>query len=134
MKINTKIRYSLRILATLAERDDVMNTSELGKKMLISPKYLRKLAGPLEKHGLIKSIQGIYGGYLLNKKPELITLVNIFEAFGEKVDITGCTGDENCPLNEDCLTRPLWEHLRKIIQDEFHKITIKRLADQDFGL
>jgi len=120
------------MLVLLAEKDGVMNTAELGEKMLVSPKYLRKLAGPLEKHGLIKSIQGIYGGYLLDEKPESITLVNIFEAFGEKVDITGCTGDENCPLNQDCLTRPLWEHLRKVIKDEFHKITIKRLADQQF--
>jgi len=120
------------MLVFLAGRDDVVNTAELGEKMLVSPKYLRKLAGPLEKHGLIKSIQGIYGGYLLNKKPESITLVNIFEAFGEKIDITGCTGDESCPLNKDCLTRPLWEHLRKIIRDEFHEITIKRLAEQDF--
>lgn len=120
------------MLVLLAEKDGVMNTAELGEKMLVSPKYLRKLAGPLEKHGLIKSIQGIYGGYLLDENPETITLVNIFEAFGEKVDITGCTGDENCPLNQDCLTRPLWEHLREVIKDEFHKITIKRLADQEF--
>jgi Rrf2 family iron-sulfur cluster assembly transcriptional regulator len=120
------------MLVILAEKNNVMNTTELGEKMLVSPKYLRKLAGPLEKHGLIKSMQGVYGGYLLDKKPEAINLVNIFEAFGEKIDITGCTGDENCPLNKDCLTRPLWEHLQKIVQDELHKITIKRLAQQDF--
>ncbi|MCK5058122.1 MAG: Rrf2 family transcriptional regulator [Candidatus Aminicenantes bacterium] len=132
MKINTKIRYSLRMLVILAEKNNVMNTTELGEKMLVSPKYLRKLAGPLEKRGLIKSMQGVYGGYFLDKKPEAINLVNIFEAFGEKIDITGCTGDENCPLNKDCLTRPLWEHLQKIVRDELHKITIKRLAQQDF--
>ncbi len=120
------------MLVILAEKNNVMNTTELGEKMLVSPKYLRKLAGPLEKRGLIKSMQGVYGGYFLDKKPEAINLVNIFEAFGEKIDITGCTGDENCPLNKDCLTRPLWEHLQKIVRDELHKITIKRLAQQDF--
>jgi len=62
MKINTKIRYGLRMLVILAERGTLINTCELGETMLVSPKYLRKLAGPLEKHNLIRSIQGIYGG------------------------------------------------------------------------
>lgn len=119
------------MLVMLAERGEVMNTAELGEKMQVSPKYLRKLAGPLDKAGLISSIQGIYGGYLLDKKADEITLANIFEAFGEKIDITGCSGDENCPLNEECLTRPLWEHLRNIVQVEFHKITIKKLLNKD---
>lgn len=119
------------MMATLAEKNDVMNTAELGEKMLVSPKYLRKLAGPLEKYGLIKSIQGIYGGYLLAKEPEKISLVDVFEAFGEKVDITGCSANEDCPLNEECLTRPLWDHLKKVVSDEFHKINIKRLVDKD---
>jgi Rrf2 family protein len=118
------------MLTTLAEENKVVNTADLGEKMQVSPKYLRKLAGPLEKQGLIKSIQGIYGGYLLAKEAEKINLVDIFEAFEEKVDITGCSANENCPLNGDCLTRPLWEHLRKIIDDEFHKINIKMLVDK----
>ncbi len=58
MKINSKIRYGLRMMVILAEAGGLINTSELGKKMLVSPKYLRKLAGPLEKHQLIKSVQG----------------------------------------------------------------------------
>jgi Rrf2 family iron-sulfur cluster assembly transcriptional regulator len=121
------------MLVALAEKGEMMNTIELGEKMMVSPKYLRKLAGSLEKHGLIKSIQGIYGGYVLDKQPDEIALIDIFAAFGEKVDITGCTGDENCPLNEKCLTRPLWKHLQKIIQHEFYKITIKKIVQQDFG-
>lgn len=121
------------MLVSLAEKNEVMNTAELGDKMKVSPKYLRKLAGPLEKYGLIKSVQGIYGGYLLNRKAEEIRLVDIFLAFGEKVDITGCTGDENCPLNEECLTRPLWEHLKNVVHDEFHRITIKKLVNKNLS-
>ncbi len=132
MKINTKIRYGLRMLVMLAEAKEVVNTAELGKQMMVSPKYLRKLAGPLEKSTLIKSVQGIYGGYALNKKAEEITLALIFNAFDESINITGCTSSEGCPLNEECLTQPVWRHLESLISKEFHKITIGSILTNKF--
>lgn len=133
MKINTKIRYGLRMLLALAEKNEVVNTAELGKKMLVSPKYLRKLAGPLERHQLIRSVQGIYGGYILNKKTEDVSIATIFEAFDESIKLSGCTGDESCPLNEECLARSVWTHLQNLIQKEFFRITLKEILENDFG-
>ena len=100
--------------------------------MLVSPKYLRKLAGPLERSDLIKSVQGIYGGYALNKKPDEITLATIFDAFEENINITGCTSKDGCPLNEDCLTRPVWSHLEKLISSEFRNISIQLILNQKY--
>jgi Rrf2 family protein len=120
------------MMVILAEAGGLINTSELGKKMLVSPKYLRKLAGPMEKHQLIKSVQGVYGGYMLNKKPEEITLASIFDAFEESINITGCVSKRGCPLNEECLTRPVWEHLEKVVSNEFHKITIASVLNNKF--
>jgi Rrf2 family protein len=129
MKINTKIRYGLRMLVLLAEAKQVVNTAELGEKMKVSPKYLRKLAGPLERHHLIRSVQGIYGGYTINGDPKEITLAKIFEAFDENINITGCTSKEGCPLNEECLTRPVWSHLESLVSQEFHNITIHKIVE-----
>jgi len=113
----------------LAGTKQVVNTAELGEKMMVSPKYLRKLAGPLERYHLIRSVQGIYGGYTLGKDPGEITLAMIFEAFAENINITGCTSKEGCPLNEECLTRPVWEHLENLISREFHNITIEKIVE-----
>lgn len=112
----------------LAEAKQVVNTAELGKKMKVSPKYLRKLAGPLERHHLIRSVQGIYGGYTLDGDPREINLAMIFEAFDENINITGCTSKEGCPLNEECLTRPVWSHLENLVSQEFHSITINKIV------
>ena len=120
------------MLVLLAERKKIVNTAALGKKMLVSPKYLRKLAGALEKHQLIRSVQGIYGGYVLNKKPEDITIAAVFEAFEENINLSGCLGNKGCPLNEECLTRPVWKHLEKLIQKEFYKISIKEIQEDKF--
>lgn len=122
------------MLVILAESQGVVNTSELGKRMLVSPKYLRKLAGPMEKHELIKSVQGIYGGYVLNKDPEEIRLTTIFETFGESINITGCISTKGCPLNNECQSRPVWEYLEKVIGREFHKITIAAILKEKFDI
>jgi Rrf2 family protein len=120
------------MLVLLAEARKVVNTAELGKKMQVSPKYLRKLAGPLERHQLIRSVQGIYGGYAINKEPDQITLANIFDAFEENINITGCSSSEGCPLNEECLTRPVWSHLEQLISNEFHNITIQLILSHQY--
>lgn len=134
MKINTKIRYGLRMLVMLGAKQEVINTGDLGEQMKVSPKYLRKLAGPLERSGLIQSVQGIYGGYRLNKDPGDISISDIFDAFEEKISISGCLGGKSCPLNEECLTRPIWLHLENLIQNEFYRITVKDILENKFDI
>lgn len=124
MKINTKIRYGLRMLIAIAQSGQLMNTTELGSKMLVSPKYLRKLAGPLEKAGLIKSVQGIYGGYLLAREPEKITLQALMDAFNERLPLTDCLLGKKCSLKDSCLAIQVWEMLEKTLQTHFLPISL----------
>lgn len=134
MKINTKIRYGLRMLVNLAKREEVVSTADLGEEMKVSPKYLRKLAGPLEKGSLIESVQGIYGGYKLAQKPEEITIASIFNAFNETIKIATCINEEGCPLDAECLTRPLWVHLQETIEREFYRINLKNILENDLKI
>ncbi len=124
MKINTKIRYGLRMLIAIAQEGKLVNTTELGEIMHVSPKYLRKLAGPLEKGGLIQSVQGIYGGYRLAKDPEEITLLALMDAFGEKVSLANCLLGKKCELKDSCLARQVWEMLEKTMQKHFLPISL----------
>lgn len=124
MKINTKIRYGLRMLIAIAQGGGLVNTTMLGEIMHVSPKYLRKLAGPLEKGGLIQSVQGIYGGYRLAKDPEAITLQGLMDAFGEKVSLANCLLGKPCELRESCLARQVWEMLEATMQKHFLPITL----------
>ena len=132
MKINTKIRYGLRMLVILAKDSTVINTEHLGDIMIVSPKYLRKLAGPLERADLIKSVQGKYGGYKLNKDPENILISDIFDAFDESQKISGCTKESGCVLASDCITSNLWKYFEELISKEFFKISLKSIVDGDF--
>ena len=133
MRVNTKIRYGLRMLVQLARTQDVVNTAELGKQMEVSPKYLRKLAGPLEKSGLIRSVQGIHGGYILNQRASEISIQNIFTAFDENIELSSCMKMVDCSLFEDCSVRPVWEYLQGMIEREFLNITVDQILNGSFS-
>ena len=129
MKVNTRIRYGLRMLVAIAQEKSHINTTNLGARMQVSPKYLRKLAGPLEKAGIIKSVQGVYGGYSLNQGPEKITIGTIMSALGERLTITSCLNEKDCPLLDGCLTRPVWVALETTLKKKFMTITLKDILE-----
>jgi Rrf2 family protein len=129
MKINTKIRYGLRMVIAIAQANKLVNTTELGSGMHVSPKYLRKLAGPLEKAGLIKSTQGIYGGYELSKNPVDINIRMILDAYGEQLSWTDCVLGKKCDLRDSCQAKQVWEMLEKTLQMHFLPITIRDILD-----
>lgn len=129
MKINTKIRYGLRMVIAIAQANKLVNTTELGDGMHVSPKYLRKLAGPLEKAGLIKSTQGIYGGYELGRNPAEITIRSILDAYGEQLSWTDCVLGKKCDLRDSCLAKQVWEMLEKTLQMHFLPISIRDILD-----
>jgi Rrf2 family protein len=129
MKINTKIRYGLRMLLMIAQKNRVCNTMELGAEMKVSPKYLRKLAGALEKAQLIGSVQGIYGGYKLAKPAAEITVSMIMEAFGERIEISDCLLGLPCELQHTCKVKPFWQELETRINDYFKDVSLLDLED-----
>ncbi len=130
MKFNTKIRYGLRMLIAIAQNGQLVNTTELGKTMRVSPKYLRKLAGPLEKAGLIQSLQGIYGGYQLARPPEDITLQSLMDAFDERVSLSDCLLGKQCELKDTCLASQVWEMLEKTLQEQFLPISLRDILQK----
>ena len=121
------------MLVCLALAKGIFNTVKLGKEIDVSPKYLRKLAGPLEKAGLIKSIQGVHGGYLIDQDPADIKLKMIFEAFDEDTTLSRCFVIEKCSLFDECLVRPLWTYLESKLDREFVNISIEDILTKKFN-
>jgi Rrf2 family protein len=138
MKIPTMLRYGVRMVVTLAQKGEVMSTSEIAKEMGVSPLYLRQLAPVLEKSGIIQSFRGVKGGYILKAKPEEITIAEIVQAFNEDFSLLDCIKSENsCPRSPDCTTRFLWKELSDTLRHSLQSITlgglIERGAKKDTG-
>ena len=76
MIFSTRSTYGLRAIINLAKQQKFGNVSlsVIAKQENISLKYLEKLFASLKKAGLVKSVKGATGGYLLAKDSKKITV------------------------------------------------------------
>ncbi|SFE26013.1 transcriptional regulator, BadM/Rrf2 family [Paenibacillus catalpae] len=131
MKISTKGRYGLTIMMELAGKFGEGPTSlkSIAERNQLSEHYLEQLVAPLRNAGLVKSIRGAYGGYILSKEPETITagdVIRILEGPISPVDFT----EEDDPAKRD-----LWLRIRDSIASVLDSTTLADLVNyQDAGV
>lgn len=123
MKISTKGRYGLTIMMELSAKFGEGPTSlkSIAERNQLSEHYLEQLIAPLRNAGLVKSIRGAYGGYILSKEPHTITsgdVIRILEGPISPVDFT----EEDDPAK-----RNLWLRIRDSIADVLDSTTLADL-------
>jgi Rrf2 family transcriptional regulator, cysteine metabolism repressor len=123
LKISTKGRYGLTIMMELARKYGEGPTSlkSIAEKHQLSEHYLEQLIAPLRNGGLVKSIRGAYGGYILSKLPEDITsgdVIRVLEGPISPVDFT----EEDDPAKRD-----LWVRIRDVIAEVLDSSTLSDL-------
>jgi Rrf2 family cysteine metabolism transcriptional repressor len=123
LKISTKGRYGLTIMMELARRYGEGPTSlkSIAEKNQLSEHYLEQLIAPLRNGGLVKSIRGAYGGYILSKFPSDITsgdVIRVLEGPISPVDFT----EEDDPAKRD-----LWVRIRDSIAEVLDSSTLSDL-------
>lgn len=82
MNLSKKSRYGITALIDLAvyARNQCVQLSSIAERNKISVKYLEQIFSGLRRSGLVKSIKGPQGGYLLAKSPESITVADVIYA------------------------------------------------------
>lgn len=123
MKISTKGRYGLTIMMELANRFGEGPTSlkSIAEKHQLSEHYLEQLIAPLRNAGLVKSVRGAYGGYILSRAAEEITagdIIRVLEGPISPVDFT----EEDDPAKRD-----LWIRIRDSIAGVLDTTTLSQL-------
>jgi Rrf2 family protein len=129
MMVSTKGRYALRIMSYLAEHRDEgpVSLKDIADVEGVGLKYLEIIVASLNKGGLLDSVRGKNGGYMLNKSPEEYTLSEILNLAEGSIAPVACVGaDENCELAESCKTYRVWKELDDVIEAF---LSSKTLAD-----
>jgi len=104
---------------------------ELAANQDLSEKYLEQIMAPLKAAGLVKSVRGPGGGYVLGQPPSSIHLSDIYRVFEGSAAPVDCVDDpESCPLYDNCPTRPFWGELKEAIEDTLGRTTLQDLLDR----
>lgn len=132
MKLSTKGRYAVTAMMDLAihEKYGPVTLADISACQGISLSYLEQIFARLRRNGLISGTRGPRGGYRLARPAEQITVADIIGAVNEKMDVTRCSGKENCHDGDRCLTHELWFDLSARIHDFLDSITLAQFAER----
>ena len=135
MKLSTTGRYGLRAMIDLADYSEEMPQSIacIAARQSISDSYLEQLMAKLKKAGLITSIRGAQGGYVLAKPSKEISVGDILRALEDlsPVNCVGLKGEQACGGSDTCVTRNVWKRIDDSIQHAVDSIFLSELVEDN---
>jgi Rrf2 family cysteine metabolism transcriptional repressor len=131
LKLSTKGRYGLRAMIDLAQAEpgEPVLMAEIARRQGLSRKYLHSLLVALKNAGLVRSVRGARGGYVLARSPGSIRAREVFEALEGKLAINHCVEKPSlCPRYRSCEARKLWKAVNQAIFDVMEGVSLRELA------
>ena len=121
MKLGAKARYAVMAMVDLARHSGgaPVCLADIAERQEISLPYLEQLFAKLRRNGLVKSVRGPGGGYLLAHNREEVRIADVIAAVDEPIHAVRCTpgGASGCRIDRSrCLTHDLWEELSNQIR------------------
>lgn len=127
MKISTKGRYGLTIMIDLGKHygEGPLPLRKIAAQNDLSEAYLEQLVGPLRNSGLVKSVRGAYGGYMLTRHPKEISAGDVIRVLEGPIQPVEGIEDEKQPQRE------LWVRIRDAVKNVLDTTTIEDLANAE---
>lgn len=135
MKLSTKGRYAVMAMVDLAShsRGKPVALADVASRQEISLSYLEQLFSKLRRGGVVKSVRGPGGGYLLARSEAETRVADIILAVDEPIQATRCTPGQpsGCHSNKSrCLTHDLWEELGNQIYLYLNSVSLADVVDK----
>ena len=134
MKISTKGRYAMRMLADLAvhQEEGFISLKDIAERQNISKKYLEQIVPMLNKAGILRTNRGNRGGYNLASKPEELTVGDVLRATEGSLAPVACLDYDpiECPRADECDTLFVWQGLFRTVNEYLDGITLRDIIDR----
>lgn len=133
MKLSTKGRYGLRAIIDLARysENSPVSINSIAARQGISERYLEQLVALLKKGGLVKSIRGASGGYVLAKDMEDISVGDVLRSLEGSLEPVKCAAfdsEDGCMASGGCVTKYVWQKINDSITKTVDEISLKELV------
>jgi len=130
LRLSRKGQYGVRAMFEIArgQGNKPVPIREIAERQAVSVAYLEQILNKLKNGGLIRSIKGPGGGYVLSKKPDDVSISAILNELEGPVAITSCLDpEEGCVRVDGCVTYMLWKSLGEKIDAFLRTVTLKDL-------
>lgn len=132
MKISTKGRYGLRALVDMSanSQDGPISLIHTAKRQNISLNYLEQVFGMLRKAGIVISVKGAGGGYMLARSAGSITVKEILEALEGELSIVDKTSDDKQDAIHCAIQELVWDEIDKQVNEFLGHRTLEQLVQE----
>ena len=135
MKLSTKGRYGLRAIIDLARYSEEVpvSISSIAARQGLSEGYLEQLVAMLRKAGLVKSIRGASGGYVLARDAKDISVGDVLRALEGSLEPVKCSGfyaEEGCTAAGGCVTKYVWQKINDSINRTVDEMMLDELVKE----
>jgi len=122
MQITRAGEYGVLGLMNLARRPvgQVAMIEDVSREENIPKSFLGKIFQNLVKAGIIRSARGAGGGFLLLKRPEAVTVLEVIEAIEGKIAIQRCLQEiPDCTQQPGCALCLVFEQAQDQVKEVF---------------
>lgn len=135
MKVTAQEEYGLRCLLQVAAAPagEPVTLTEIARREGMSVPHVAKLMAALRQSGLLESVRGRAGGYVLTRAPEQVSVLDVLMGLGERLfDSEYCTryhgaNEAACVHADGCSIRSVWSRVETIVSDVLRRTTIADL-------
>ena len=133
MKVSTKGRYGLRALADLAvnSNGEPVSVASIAQRQHISGNYLESIFSTLKKAGVIKSIKGVNGGYVLKEDAQNICIGDILRILEGDLSIIDSEGNDDgsdAGSLKSCIEHSVWDVVSNRIDQVVNSMTLEDIV------
>ncbi|MDI3328972.1 MAG: Rrf2 family transcriptional regulator [Alicyclobacillaceae bacterium] len=135
MRLSNRTEYGLRALVTLAERSGgrPMSTRQIAEIEGIPEPFLDQIMVSLRKAGIVKSVRGVNGGFLLAQPPDRLYVGDVVRVLEGSLVPIGCVAEDVdtlwCDRIPTCHTRKVWVKLSEGIAKALDGLTLAEVLE-----
>lgn len=133
MKLSTKGRYGVRAMLDLAQHygEGLILLKDVARRQEVSERYLEHLFLALKAAGLVKSVRGARGGFMLARPPAETKLVDIVNVCEGQLCVVECVIEPDlCTRSPRCAARDLWMELKMAMEGVLSSLTLQDLVER----
>ena len=137
MRLSTKGRYACRAMLELArlQGQGSVSIDRIAAKQAISKRYLEHIFAKLRTAGIVTGTRGSKGGYVLQRKPEEITVGEVVRAVEGPLGPVHCVdAPGSCAKSGACATHNLWREVARALNNLLDRHTIADLSREQTRL
>lgn len=131
LRISKIMDYGILVLSYMADHTGrLCSASELSKALSLNPPTVSKVLKLLGRQGLVNSVRGVQGGYVLSRPASQISIAQVIDALDDQpFGLTECTSlPGSCDFETGCTLRANWLRINAIVRRTLEDVSVADMS------